>query len=78
MKSHDKGNAKESKPAIPAPTNKSQPEKPVGILAFFLSASYISISRRSRKIKCMSIKEVNENMNSDRLVCLVSVWEQLI
>ncbi|KAM3740351.1 hypothetical protein ACB098_08G092400 [Castanea mollissima] len=28
MKSHDKGNAKESKPAIPAPTNKSQPEKP--------------------------------------------------
>ena len=35
MKSHDKGNAKESKPAIPAPTNKSQPEKPVGILAFF-------------------------------------------
>ena len=34
MKSHDKGNGKESKPANPAPTNKSQPEEPVGILTF--------------------------------------------
>ena len=50
----------------------------VGYPYFFLSASYISISRRRRKNKCMSIKEVNENTNSDRLVCLVSVWEQLI
>ena len=34
MKSHDKGNGKESNPANPAPTNKSQPEELVGILTF--------------------------------------------
>ena len=34
MKSHDKGNGKESKPANLALTNKSQHEELVGILTF--------------------------------------------
>ena len=36
MKSHDKGNGKESKLANPTPTTKSQLEEPVGILTLLL------------------------------------------
>ena len=57
MKSHDKGNAKESKPAIPAPTNKSQPEKPVGVLAFFYLRPTLVLVEEVGKISVCQLRK---------------------
>ena len=54
MKSHDKGNGKEFKPANPAPSNKSQPENLVGILTFLSCILILVVDVK----KDMSIKEV--------------------
>jgi hypothetical protein len=51
MKSHDKGNGKESKPANPAPTNS---ERQVGILAFYFLKFNFGFGSGFRKDRMIS------------------------